>query len=273
MHLNQQTGSYSLTLFISICIQFAQEFWERGRSVSRTHVLYMLATMYGGWQEMYSKASSKTGLLGVLGSISVLSASLLRVTDVPEEIAKFAVVDIPIIDLMSETNEELYACKDTIMDFFVDWSEPADVVPMGPAGRWSVHAKMGVIVGSDAPGVSMAARCNGRLVGWFSPLAADIAFLNTTYVTKRGEDQETRTLKGHEVLEKHWLECRIHKPSITEAAPEGQLVIVHSRGCPALRYAAAGFYNEVHEELAIATDNIDIAFGRVDVQRPAVIII
>jgi hypothetical protein len=50
------------------------------------------------------------------------------------------------------------------------------------------------------------------------------------------------------------------------------VVLVQSCGCPALRYAAAGFYVSANQEVAVSSGDITAAFGRVEAQGPAVII-
>ena len=48
--------------------------------------------------------------------------------------------------------------------------------------------------------------------------------------------------------------------------------LVHSLGSPALRYAAAGFYGEIGEELAIVTDDVEAATGRVQLAHSGIVI-
>ena len=58
----------------------------------------------------------------------------------------------------------------------------------------------------------------------------------------------------------------------TEANADATVGVVHSVGCPALRYAAAGFYGGAGEEVAIATDDIDFALSRVEGSDAGIII-
>jgi hypothetical protein len=53
---------------------------------------------------------------------------------------------------------------------------------------------------------------------------------------------------------------------------ESSFGVVHSRGCPSLRYAAAGFYGAAGEEVSIATDDVALAFGRLEAQESGVMI-
>lgn len=134
----------------------------------------------------------------------------------------------------------------------------------GPQHKWSIHAKMGALFGDGQPGVIMAARYNGRLVGWFSPLAADIMFLSTCYQYPRhARDSSYKyndTMRDcFEVIEKDWETGRVQRPMAGQSSECG---VVHSRGCPALRYAAAGIYAGIAEEVSIATDDLQEAAGR-----------
>ena len=119
----------------------------------------------------------------------------------------------------------------------------------------------------------MAARCAGTLVGWFSPMAADVAFLTSRYQRKRHCNEAGYTdsfaFRGFYVNEGHWRAGRIPRPLTPNEHSYG---IVHSRGNAALRYAAAGFLMEVGEEVAIATDDTEAAFGRIEAQGDGYII-
>ncbi|RDW65097.1 hypothetical protein BP6252_10748 [Coleophoma cylindrospora] len=261
---------YGSKLFLVMCSQFAEGL-RRDGSVSRTHLLYMLSTMYNGRQHVYSKSSSKSGLVGIIGPISVLTLPLLRVSDIPRELGSFMLVDLPVIDLLTEANGELYSGHGTGLEFFRSAKTPEEISPHAPDKPWSVHAKMGNLFDGQ-PGVVMAARCGGSLVGYFSPLAADITFLGASYHVPRHESGYVDDFKvhGYEIKDEDWQCGRVQRPSPQELLD--QIGVVHSRGCPALRYAAAGFFAGVHEEVAIVTDDIEMAVGRVSAQDGGVII-
>jgi hypothetical protein len=259
-------------LFLAMCTQFSDDLSRNGK-VSRSHILYLLGSMYGGRQKMYAPASSATGLLGILGTTSVLTMSLVRVTDIPDEIAKFIVVNLPVVDLMSDTNGELYSNNDSGIDFFSTMDAGIEVSPRVCASSWSVDAKMGMLFGEGESGVLMAARCEGRLAGWISPLAADVAFISSCYVTPRVDEQpQGQVIGGFEVTDEQWQASRVQIPSPADTVSEDQFLLIQSRGCPALRYAAAGFYSSAGQEVAIATTDIMTAFGRLEIQGPGVII-
>ncbi|KAF7558219.1 hypothetical protein G7Z17_g205 [Cylindrodendrum hubeiense] len=54
---------YGSTTFLAMCIQFSHEL-RRNRRVGRTHVLYMLATMYSGRNKVYYPERSRTTYSG-----------------------------------------------------------------------------------------------------------------------------------------------------------------------------------------------------------------
>jgi hypothetical protein len=259
---------FGSTTFLAMCIEFGETLRRTG-SVSRTHLLFMLATMYNGRLKTFPVSSPRKGLLGVLGCISVLARPLLRTTDRPDEISSFMLTDLPIVDLMSDTDGELYCGRGGIDSVASPAKVLTTVGAKRPSEEWSVHPKMGLLFGDGLPGVVVAARCAGRLVGWFSPLAADVAFLSTAYQKSRHVDEadyrDNFTFVGFEVDDSQWQNGVLSRPPETggTGSPIG---IIQSRGCPALRYAAAGFYSEAREEVAIATDDLEAAYGRVDGQ-------
>ena len=264
---------YGSTAFLGMCAHFAWTIQKYG-SISRTQVLYMLATMYDGRSKPYSQTTSSTGLIGVLGTISVLALPLLCTTDVPEKIARFAVVDLPVIDLMSDSRE-LYSGQYQSIDFVrAAVAPPRQITPRGPKGVWSVHAKLGKLFGEESNDIMMAARCDGKLVGWFGPLAADFTFLSSCYQNERHveakEFEDDFTIKGHEILDEHWQNDQVGRPLQEDSI--GQFCFVNSRGSAALRYAATGFFANAGEEIGIASDDVSAAFGRVEAQGAGVVI-
>ena len=264
---------YGSTTFLGMCAHFAWTFQE-SRSISRTQILYMLATMYDGRPKPYFRTTSSTGLMGVLGNISVLALPLLCTTDVPEKIARFAVVDLPVIDLMSDSRE-LYSRQYQSIDFIrAAVAPPRQINPRGPKKTWSVHAKLGKLFGEESNDVMMAARCDGKLVGWFGPLAADFTFLSSCYqnqrhVNEKGSEDDSM-INGHEILDEHWQNDQVLRPLQENSL--SQICIVNSRGSAALRYAATGFFANASEEIGIASDDISAAFGRVEGQGAGVVI-
>ena len=261
------------TTFLGMCAHFAWTIQD-SRSISRTQILYMLATMYDGRPKPYSPNTSSTGLIGILGTISVLALPLLCTTDVPEEIARFAVVTLPVIDLMSDSRE-LYSRQYQSIDFIrAAVTPPKQITPRGPKKTWSVHAKLGKLFGEESNDVMMAARCDGKLVGWFGPLAPDFTFLSSCYQNPRDVKEsgceDDSIINGHEILDEHWQNDQVLRPVQEDSV--GQFCIVHSRGSAALRYAAAGFFANAGEEVGIASDDVSAAFGRLEAQGAGIVV-
>ena len=264
-------GSWGLhsNHFLTACVGFGDTLISAGK-VSRTHVLYMLSTMYDGRDKIYSAQGSPPGLIGVLGNISVLSNTLLRTSDDPRTIASFTIVDLPLVDLISDNNGELYASKATDTHFFattsVEGFRVREIRPRRSLQAWSVHPKMGLFSGEDQTGVMMAARCSGTLVGHFSPLAADVAFLSSCYQYPRHDNEtgwvDQSTIRAIEVRDDHWQKGIVPRP-VQDTTESFLVLAIQSKDCPPLRYAAAGIYTEARQEVAIATDDIEAAVGRV----------
>ena len=264
---------FGSTTFLGMCAHFSSALQGAVQSVSRTHILYMLATMYDGRQKSYSAITSSAGLVGILGSISVLALPLLSPSDNPEEIARFAVIDLPVIDLMSDSHE-LYSHQYSSIDFTHAAAPPRQIEPHGSHRNWSVHAKEGKIFGEASNDVMMAARCDGRLVGWFGPLAADFTFLSSCYQDPRHTNdehyEENFVFNGFDIVDEDWQKCQVQRPLQQDL--NDQIGLTHSRGSSMLRYAATGFFANAGEEIAIATDDIEAAFGRVDAQGAGIVI-
>ena len=265
-------GRQSTTL-LAMCTQLCSSLQPLSKA-TRAHLLYILAAMYNGRRKLFNPNSAMPRLVGVLGSISVLALPLVRVTDIPEEIWKIAIVDLPIVDLVPDNNDgELMAGEGGGLNFMPasDSGRPiVTIQPASPVERWTVHSNMSMALDTETSGgVVMAARCGGRLVGWFNPLAADILFLSDAYVRECYSEGEIR---GFEVEDKDWQCGQMPKP--IEEKRGYQFGLVHSSESPELRYAAAGFYGEKKEEVAIARSTREVygAFGRVEAQEQGIVI-
>ncbi|KAI1340887.1 hypothetical protein F5Y15DRAFT_422785 [Xylariaceae sp. FL0016] len=230
------------TIFLAMCIKFGKEL-RSAYGAGRTHVLHMLSTMYGGRQRAYP--GSRRNLLAVFGPISVVAWPLFRTTDQPQEIAKFVILDLPIINLMGDEDGELYAGTGSALHFSGPEQETTTVRAHGPTNEWEVYPSMGRVLKNGGPGVVMAAQCGWRLVGWFNPTAAETMFLSTAYLDKM-HDQESDyedhgEVEALEVTDAHWQK-------------------------------ATGFYAATGHEVCIATDDMTAAFGRIEAQESGVII-
>jgi hypothetical protein len=265
-------GTESAT-FLAMCTQFSHCL-RTEQKVTRAHILYMLATMYNGRRKVFNPSASIAELVGVIGPISILALPLIRATDVPEEIWKFAVVDLPIVDLNADNGDgELLASEGGGIRF-VPASEYVHVAtahqPADPNEKWSVHPHMSTTVaGEKTSGVVMAARRGKRLVGWFNPLAADITFLSSAYLRFSYSDSAP---PAFEVKTEHWDAGYIPQPDADH--PGFDLGIVRCQNSPSLRYAVTGFYAEQGEEIAIAASDNEIggAFDRIQGQGQGMVI-
>ncbi|KAM7205216.1 hypothetical protein V8F33_001047 [Rhypophila sp. PSN 637] len=267
---------YGCATFLAMCTQFGQELSRNGR-VSRTHVLYTLATgtMYTGRNKVFHPMNSRINMLGVLGPISVISLPLLRTSDQPQELARFAVLDLPVVQLVPDDEGELYASNGIGISFYPYHGQPQTIQPSGSFKKWSVYSSMGKAFRGGGLGVVMVARCEERLADWFNPAAAETMFLSSAYYQPLHEDEkdfvDDTCVNGFEILDRDWQQGSVYRP--TEANVDDATVgVVHSAGCLALRYAAAGFYGGAGEELAIVTDDVGIARGRVEGLNAGIII-
>lgn len=261
------------TTFLAMCTQVGSCLRSSDR-VSRAHVLYVLTAMYNGRRKVFNTESSIPQLVGVIGPISILALPLIQTTDIPEEICKFAVVDLLIVDLNADNSDGELMASDGGGTQFVPAGEDAhagmSVRYVDPASTWTVHPHMSTTVGGEkTSGVVMVARRGKRLVGWFNPLAADISFLSSAYLNMSFSEE---TVTAFEVKEEDWDSGCVPRPDAERRGYE--FGIVHCRDSPAWRYAAAGFYAEQGEEIAIAASGNEIcgAFERIQLQGRGMVI-
>ena len=195
----------------------------------------------------------------------------MRPTDIPDEIACFAVVDLPVIDLLSDF-DELYSGHGSGIAFTLAEGPQNQITPQGPTKPCSVHAKLRKYFGEAQS--MMAARCDGRLVGWFGPLEADFTFLSSCYQSERHKDEpgleDDSVIHGYKFKDEDWQSCLI--PRALLETSEDQISVFHFRGCAALRHTATGFIANVEEEIAIATDDTSVAAGRSEAPGAGIVI-
>jgi hypothetical protein len=265
-------GAHSVT-FLAMCTQLGRCLGREGRA-SRAHILYVLAAMYNGRRKVFDPTSPLPRLVGVIGSISVLALPLVRTTDDPKEISRIAVVDLPIVDLNADTTDGDLMASDGGGLRFEPPSEhihaTSIVQPVGSVHGWTVHPYMSIALGGEsASGVVMVARCGKRLIGWFNPLAADISFLSHAYLSESHSESE---VVAFEVQDEHWEAGKALVPN--PHRPGAEFGVVRSHSSPTLRYAAAGFYAERGEEIAIArsADEFSGAFDRIQAQDQGIVI-
>ncbi|KAJ4366240.1 hypothetical protein N0V83_007876 [Neocucurbitaria cava] len=265
-------GTHSTT-FLAMCTQLGRCL-RRDERASRAHILYVLAAMYNGRRKIFNTSSSLPRLVGVLGPISLLALPLIHTTDDPSEISRIAVVDLPIVDLNADSADgDLMASEGGGLSFEYpsEYDRAAAVIqPASPAHEWTVHPYMSIALGGqNTSGVVMTARCGKRLVGWFNPLAADISFLSSAYLRESYSEGEVVTF---EIKDEHWEAGKALQPNPDR--PGFEFGVVHSHGSPSLRYAAAGFYAEKGEEIAIARSSSEFcgAFDRLQAQDQGIVI-
>lgn len=104
---------------------------------------------------------------------------------------------------------------------------------------------------------------------WFNSLAADVPFLSSACLKESfGE------VKVHEfeITDEHWQASIGLQPFADR--PGYEFGVVRSHGSPSLRYAAAGFYAEIGEEIAISRSASEFsgAFDRVQAQDQGIVI-
>jgi hypothetical protein len=194
--------------FLHMCTQLGDAL-KKDSGASRAQLLYMLSSMYNGRQKLYTKVSSRRGLVGKIGSISVVTLPLVRAVDTPREISKFMLFDLPVIDFASENDGEVYAANGYGIRFDNRPILERDIIPSGSKKKWTMDAKMGVQFEGSPNGVVMTARCQGRPVGWFDPIAADVLILSTAYCAQQETDfpedhDEPSPVRAVEVKDENW---------------------------------------------------------------------
>ncbi|KAJ4005425.1 hypothetical protein NW766_010973 [Fusarium irregulare] len=229
--------------------------------------------MYAGRNKIFLPDHSSTNLVDVLGSISILTRSILQPTDNPEGMGQFFILDLPMVHLPPNEDGELYAAVGHSLEYRTCEARKRVVQPKSPIKRWAVHSSMSTAFREGNHEVVMAARCGERLVGWFSPIAADAMVLSKACCRKRHDD-ESESVSGRcsvsfEVSDEDWQKGCAKRVAGGEEETVG---LVHSLGSPALRYAAAGFYGEIGEELAVVTDDVEPAIGRVQFANSGIVI-
>ena len=220
--------------------------------------------MFAGCQTYNSGKIGELGhydLVGKLDTVSVVSMSLLRLSDDPENTGRFALVCLPMIGLLPTVNGELRSGITAGLQFRVSQGHAEQPSRKPPQKSWSVHAQASLSNGR-LDKVVIAIRCNGVLVGTISPIHADAAALrarNEKYGKSVSHDQDSDSphaptrqtpLRFFEALEEDFqagILCRPYEPR--------EIVIVQSYGCSAMRYAALGVYAN---ETALAPTNMSL---------------
>ena len=240
--------------------------------IARVDMIRALAMMFAGrcgkpFESVAEDDVRRQGLMAVLGSISIVSMSLLRIPRLPEDCVKFALVSLPVLDLLGDQNGELFSAARFDGPQITDAS-PTELIVFksSPIKTWSVHPKLNYVNGRIED-VSMVARCGGVPVNSFCPDLADIAFLNSIHLhsglgddkhssgpleNRRESDDEDVKVFGVNVTEDDFLNGIIPASSTDQANP--YVKVVHSTKSVAMRYAAIGEHCLVGDEMRILYD-------------------
>ena len=219
--------------------------------LNRDDMLTLLATLFAGRSKHKVERPRKDkpilshGMIAILDTISVVSMSLLKISDEPQQQARFAVVSLPLISVLPDRYGELWTGDAAGIQFLPCDDASQEIARTSPQKKWSVHPKMTTIEGRLS-GVVMMVRCGGVVVGVINPADADAVLLraqeNLTGHLGPREGGIGTLLSFKNVLEDHFQRGVIHRPT-----RRGEVVVVQSYGSPVMRYAAAGFYaHEAH---------------------------
>ena len=219
---------------------------------SREEMIRLLAAMYAGRQTDVHKPENsrlKTGLLAINGNISIIRKSLLYPTDDVDEIARFSVLLLPILDLLQDRDGELWAGKGTGIEFrLAPKSEIQPLTKVSSKMTWSLHTKRCINNGSPG-GIVPAVRCNGVYIGTVNPEDADTAIARGSgWATHEKVNDEP--MSGYTITESDFLSGSVLRPFERDA-----IVLVQSQGNPVMRYAVAGLlYSQLH--VLVGSDNL-----------------
>ena len=214
--------------------------------LSREQMLYVLGTMFAGRSNHRSERPRKEkpilthGMMAILDKISIVSMSLLKVSDEAQEQTRFAILSMPLINVVPDRDGELWTGDAKGIDFSTSVNGSQQVIRRKPREHWSVHPKM-TAVGGRLSDVVMMARCGGVVVGIFNPRDADAALLRAQE-NRSGHLTQVSSGIGPPKRYLDVLEQNFQKGVVFRPTREGDVVVVHSQGSPIMRYAAAGFY-------------------------------
>lgn len=237
--------------------------------VGRSALLQLFGLMFAARRERDLRIMRE--LVAIVGPISVVSMSLLKTSDKRDNVARFAIIAMPILDLLPEQNGELYA---------VDPHHGLRLEPPGlpyavtatPAVRdWSIHTQMKFEDG-EIEGVSMVARCDGRLVATFSSALADLAIVKAQVQQKSVKDSDSASqasmsatdasFRAHEITEELLL-----KGIMPSGSRHGAPFVIQSKGNVSMRYLAAALCGYSDPVLLEENQSLPWALKRVKTTR------
>lgn len=225
---------------------------------TRDATIRLLGVMYAGIQAPRDSpmTPTQTGLLGLIGNISVVCMSLLHPTDDRTEIGKFVILTLPILDLLQERDAELWAGDGSGTTFRqAPQSEMRQLNKVRAKMTWSVHTKRCMSNGRPS-GIVLAARCNGVFLGTFDPARADAVVVGSSDDSTAEEGLNDEPVTGYTVTESDFQKGFVLRPYEKDA-----IVLVQSQGKPIMRYAAAGFF--CHEtNVVIGGNSLSVDLNR-----------
>ncbi len=243
--------TYLLVMLRTAATQFRRGLTQPAEGLGRDEMLVVLATMFAGRAKHKVERPRKDkpilshGMIAILDTISIVSMSLLKISDEPQEQARFAVVSLPLVNVLPDRYGELWTGDAAGIQFQGCDKASQEGARILPQQKWSIHPKMTTIEGRLS-GVVMMVRCGGVAVGVINPADADAALLRVQenrsgHLCPR-EPGIMSLLSFFNTLEHHFQNGVIHRPN-----RRGEIVVVQSHGSPVMRYAAAGFYaQEAH---------------------------
>ena len=218
---------------------------------NREWIIKLIVTMYGGGytNDLSSPGRApvnQPGLMAVLGTISVVAISLLKVPKYLEDIVRFAIVSLPVIGLLPNQEGKLWSGMGSGIEFHTSTTSRQQTDDLPPAEEWTLHPKM-IPTDGRPDKVVLAVRSHGILLGTISPHEADGLVIRALanrcgHIGARHDelsppfDTDSRII---DVFDKSFQSGTIFRPT-----QRGQVAMVHTQGRSIMRYAAAGFYSK-----------------------------
>ncbi|MDI1489543.1 MAG: hypothetical protein OHK93_008824 [Ramalina farinacea] len=245
--------TYLLVLLRTAATQFRLALEHPIEGLDRERMLSVLSTMFAGRAKDRPERPKKQkpilthGMVAILDKVSIVSMSLLRISNDAQQHARFAIVSLPIIPIMPNSDGEVWT-GDGSGILSQSCAHPSQhPTREQPKQKWSVHPKMTTSGGRISDVVVLMVRCGGVAVGTMNPAEADAVLLRaqenaSSHLCKFPGGLRVELGPSPSFL--HTFEHHFQDGTICRAMRRGEIVIVHSYGSPIMRYAAAGFYAE-----------------------------
>ena len=226
--------------------------------ISRADVLQLLALMYAG-RRMAETLLVRKQLVGLVGKVSLISLSLLRTSDDPNVVSKIALVSMPILDLLPDRDGALYTAP-ALLGLHRSGEKQPMRICIKPASRtWSIHPKMKFEDGR-IDSVVMVARCDGRLVGTFSPDRADIGIVSGAIKSERAVHDAEDAIDAYEVTEDLLYSGSLWM--VDEKVPQ----VIQSHGNVAMRYLSAALSGD-HNSIVLISGKHGLRSAHKELQQ------